>query len=861
MSYAQLIPAVLNLPAPGAMVTITPGFSPAIVKGITIHPDNPLMFDFIVHPGDDGLEGEELRNESTKLIKYFLASLTTPEDQMWVNLSPYEKDRIVPDSFGETEMGRDLLAQDYLLKQLSASLMYPENELGQKFWNRVHKKAYEQYGTTDIPMNTFNKIWIVPEKAVVYENGQSVFVVESHLKIMLEEDYTALEANVGSVKHGAVGAPVKTGIESEMIREILIPEIEKEVNEGETFANLRQIYNSVILATWYKKNLKESLLGQVYVDQNKTKGIDVEDKSIKEKIYNQYVEAFKKGVYDFIKEDYDPVSQEIIPRKYFSGGALMGPSSVLNKTKNADHALLGNLIGSKIVQWQAKSVGSDGDHAMTTKKNPQHWKDAWPKPNEDEFNQAKEVMIIVVDMGTEYDDSFPQIIENEQTFIEGARILRAMYYIAPNVAGLILTAMEKSTHRLWKDIITPDLLLSDKNSIEPDMLGEIISAGLRIKMQKKIVKYNRKQVYAEADIKGISGLMRNISRANGHILLDSVHEDLVHILVEQISYEVLFSDGIREDERDSLYLLLKEFSGKKLKEIQSRLSPDVRKYLTSIDKLPKPKAPPLTYVENPIPKVVGRGVGKLIVLAQKEPTLEMLQDLPSDAIVAMTFLSYTQIESPQGILTFVDEGRTSHAQSKANDWNVPHAVVPGPDYLAQFKDKKIYFEVTENNVIIREATDEDLKIIDLQNEEPLSDTVIDFPKALLTGDELYLPPGHTSMTNPQEVGYKVALLNQWATQPLTLSDPDIKVHFATGSSFPFKTFSQILENDEQLSKFNFEIKRLESLRIRKHRIKDPLFGSDENNEILENIQNLFGKVKHNEGDFDSPNPCTASIIR
>ena len=36
----------------------------------------------------------------------------------------------------------------------------------------------------------------------------------------------------------------------------------------------------MILAVWYKQALKDSLLGQVYVDQNKTKGVDVEDKNI-----------------------------------------------------------------------------------------------------------------------------------------------------------------------------------------------------------------------------------------------------------------------------------------------------------------------------------------------------------------------------------------------------------------------------------------------------------------------------------------------------------------------------------------------------------------------------------------------------
>jgi len=150
-SYAQSLQAgVLNLPAPGTMIPVSTPFTPAIIRGVNIHPENPLRFNFIVDLGDTDLEGEAFRQESRKLIKYFLAALTVPEDEMWVNLSPYEENRIIPKGFGETEMGRDLLAQDYILKQLTASLMYPENELGSEFWRRVYAKAYAKYGTTDI---------------------------------------------------------------------------------------------------------------------------------------------------------------------------------------------------------------------------------------------------------------------------------------------------------------------------------------------------------------------------------------------------------------------------------------------------------------------------------------------------------------------------------------------------------------------------------------------------------------------------------------------------------------------------------------------------------------------------------------
>ncbi len=148
----------MYLPAPGVMVHLSPEFNPPILKGIKVHPDNPFRFDFILDKGNSKIGNAQLKEESATLIKYFLASLTIPEKDLWVNLSPYEKDRIVPQSFGLTEMGRDLLAEDYMLKQITASIIYPEDQIGKKFWKRVYEEATKKYGTTDIPVNTFNKV-------------------------------------------------------------------------------------------------------------------------------------------------------------------------------------------------------------------------------------------------------------------------------------------------------------------------------------------------------------------------------------------------------------------------------------------------------------------------------------------------------------------------------------------------------------------------------------------------------------------------------------------------------------------------------------------------------------------------------
>jgi len=326
-AYAQLasVDPMPRMPAPGVMVHLSPEYTPAYLKGIVIHPENALKFDFIINKGDKVLTDAQKKVEYTKLTKYFLASLAIPDDDQWVNLSPYEKDRIIKDDFGKTEMGRDLLAQDYMLKQITASLIYPQDNLGKKFWDRVYAQAQKQYGTSDIPVNTFNKVWILPDDALIYEKGNVAYVLKNHLKVMLEEDYLSLQKHSGitsTVIPAQAGIHNKNNIHtlsSQIIRQIVLPALEREVNEGKNFAALRQVYSGMLLAAWYKRALKESLLSRIYANRSKVKGVD-QDPKTNEQIYRQYLKAYKKGVFNFIKEDMDKYTNEMIPRKYFSGG-------------------------------------------------------------------------------------------------------------------------------------------------------------------------------------------------------------------------------------------------------------------------------------------------------------------------------------------------------------------------------------------------------------------------------------------------------------------------------------------------------------------------------------------------------------
>ncbi|MBF0331678.1 MAG: hypothetical protein HQL17_07045, partial [Candidatus Omnitrophica bacterium] len=353
-SYAQ----TLLMPEPGVMVTASPAYVPMIFKGMSVHPENPLLFDFIVDTGNSGFKAgtgnAAIKEETNKLVKYFLASLTIPPNDQWVNLSPFEKDRMLPVELGKTEMGRDMLAQDYLLKQVMASFIDPDKTLGKEFWARVYDRAQKELGTTEVPVDTFNKVWITAEKADVFVRQNTAFVVGSHLKVMLESDYLAQKNAAGVISTDT------QELSKKVIRDIVLPELEKEVNTGRNFANLRQIFHSMILATWYKKNLKQALLTQVYADQKKTNGVEglwVAQKGADidpEQIWSKYEAAYKKGVFNFIREDVNQATGEPVARKYFSGGLTdMAAANVVTSMNPSAAVSTGEFF--KVTAWMGEA--------------------------------------------------------------------------------------------------------------------------------------------------------------------------------------------------------------------------------------------------------------------------------------------------------------------------------------------------------------------------------------------------------------------------------------------------------------------------------------------------------------------------
>jgi MoaA/NifB/PqqE/SkfB family radical SAM enzyme len=279
-------------------------YRPPVLRGVNFDPQHPYDLEFLVDRGD---EKSVSKKEVAQLVRYFLAGLTIPREKLWVNLSPYEPQWIIDNDVAQTELGDVFLEQDYQLKQFAAALTNPETEIGKAYWRDTQGAA--RIETTQ----SLQKIWIMPDKANIQENGNGAFIREATLKVSMEDRVGAILAIAQNNRAGARPVPTDT------FKQHILPLVENEVNSGKRFARLRQVYNSLVLSFWFKQKTSGYLYGQ-YFDQTKINGIDLADPKCKENTYARYQYSFKNGAYNLIRTDYDALCHKRIRRRYFSGG-------------------------------------------------------------------------------------------------------------------------------------------------------------------------------------------------------------------------------------------------------------------------------------------------------------------------------------------------------------------------------------------------------------------------------------------------------------------------------------------------------------------------------------------------------------
>ena len=272
----------------------------------------------------------KLQTETKQLLNYFLVGVTLPNDTFWVNLRPDSPDSIIDSKLELTDIGKIMLETDLQLKKDTAIFTSPQTIEGKEYWNKLYKKAEELYGTDTVTIPTLTRPWIVPGEIIVRETKDSAYIYNANLKVLLEQDYlkSAISSQSSAFSFKDERSKALNEYSTQLIRELIIPKLTKEVNTAKRYASLRQVYYSLILSRWFKSRFagKEGAYPAL-IDKQDLSNLTSKQSWTKDTYFQAYKKSFADGEYNIKEPVYTPTGQVI--RSYFSGGENFAASALM----------------------------------------------------------------------------------------------------------------------------------------------------------------------------------------------------------------------------------------------------------------------------------------------------------------------------------------------------------------------------------------------------------------------------------------------------------------------------------------------------------------------------------------------------
>ena len=297
-------------------------------------------FKILLDKGDQkNLSDIKIKDEADKLLTYFKIGLTLTNEKFWVNLRPDYADQIIDPELEKTDLGKVLLEADLQLKKDTSSLTSPQAREGKTYWDKLYKKAGELFGTENITIPTLTRPWIVPGEIILREsadsanNASGAYIYKANLKVMLEEDYLKNSTNSinsnNATNYSFTDPRLKelNQYSTQLIRELILPKLTQKVNSSKDYANLRQVYFSLILARWFKETFNSqptansSQNNDSYIkliDSHNLINLTSKQAWDKTDYFKAYQKSFQEGEYNLSQTLHTPTGQVI--RRYMSGG-------------------------------------------------------------------------------------------------------------------------------------------------------------------------------------------------------------------------------------------------------------------------------------------------------------------------------------------------------------------------------------------------------------------------------------------------------------------------------------------------------------------------------------------------------------
>ncbi|MGC9667635.1 hypothetical protein ACNTMW_13890 [Planosporangium sp. 12N6] len=236
-------------------------------------------FETVTTPGQESKDGTDQIYNADEALNTWMA---VEPSRFWVNLNPSQPDKVIDDYLGQTEVGRILLEADLELKRAWTRSQDPKAAVGREYWNRMTGLS-----------GACIRQWIVPKTATIREEGNRLYILDAPLEVKAE----AFDFTIPSDPN--FKCPANPEPSMAVYRDVLLPELNKAVNDAAQFKDLRRVYISRVAAEWYRDRMTaDGRAAEAGIDSNDVTTLEREDDWSPTDVFNQYLKELNGTTYD-----------------------------------------------------------------------------------------------------------------------------------------------------------------------------------------------------------------------------------------------------------------------------------------------------------------------------------------------------------------------------------------------------------------------------------------------------------------------------------------------------------------------------------------------------------------------------------